>query len=54
MIDNQIEALLYCFVTVDITGNILYRTYHIELLLSLEDIQSMGNESFTSFINSFN
>ena len=54
MIDNQIEALLYCFVTVDVTGNILYRTYHIELLLSLEDIQSMGNESFTSFINSFN
>ena len=53
MIGNQLEAFLYCFVTIDTTGAMLYRTYSIELVLSLENIQSMGKETFTSFIDSF-
>lgn len=53
MIDDSIEANLRCVVTVSADGS-FDRKYLIDLIVSLDDIQKMGWNKFSSFMNSFN
>ena len=53
MIDDSIEAILRCVVTVSADGS-FDRKYLIDLIVSLDDIQKMGWDKFSSFMDSFN
>ena len=53
MIDDSIEAILSCVVFVRTDGS-FDRSYRIDLIISLDSIQEMGKDKFSSFMDSFN
>ena len=52
MIDHEIEAILNCDISVSPDGS--YKTkFRIDLLISLNDIENMGWDKFSTFMNNF-
>ena len=52
LIDDKVSAFLNCNVWVS-TDGVIKRNYSVDLVLSLDDIQEMGEEAFQGFMDSF-